>query len=244
MLRLLRFVVRIALIPLIVALGYEAFVAMRSTLSGQIITWFVAGLGAYLLFYVALFGDQGKTIQFLETFKHELSHAAILLLVLKLPETFAIDVSDDNKSDTGGGVRPSTGCFLGLLAPYYLPVFTIPLLLIKPVTPSSLHKVMDFIIGFSLAIHYITAIKDFHYKQTDITRTGKVFSLVMTILLNIVWLVIILCVVTDNYGGIVTYFKSSVSRAVEIYKATPQRWQTTAAPALASAWEGVQQVWE
>jgi hypothetical protein len=243
MVKLLRFFVRISLIPLIYALTYEALLFMRSNVTGQSITWLLAGLGASLVICLVMFSGESRAVQFLESLKHELAHAAISLLLFKMPETFVVDVSDESRTERGR-TGPPRGCFFGALAPYYLPVFTIPLLLIKPVTPASLRNIADFLIGVTLAFHYVTAIRHFHFRQTDITRTGRVFSTIMTILLNIIWLVIILCVVTNNYAGIVTYFKSCVIRAVDIYKAIPQWWQTTVLPALAWLWEILKQLWE
>jgi hypothetical protein len=243
MVKLLRFFVRISLIPLIYALAYEAFLIVPSNVTVQSITWFLAGLGASLLMYLVLFGSQGKAVLFLETLKHELAHAAVSLMLFKIPETFTVDVSDEKKKEKGK-TGPARGCIFGALAPYYLPVLTIPVLLIKPVTPASLRNITDLAIGLTLAFHYVTAIKDFHFKQTDITKTGRIFSTIVVILFNIIWLVIILCVVTNNYAGIVTYFKGSVIRAVDIYKALFQAWPTKVLPALGQLWEILKQLWE
>lgn len=247
MYRLLRFFARVSLIPLICALVLEAYLFVTSNVTLQALTWLLAGMGAYLLLYVVLFGSQGKTIQFLETLKHELSHAVISLLLFQMPQVFSVDVRDrkvTGKTTVVGLTGPAKGWFFNSLAPYYLPVFTIPLLPLKPILPLPLRNVADFLIGFSLALHYVTVVKQFRLYQTDIKNTGRIFSTTITLLFTLIWLVIILCVVTNNYAGIVTYFKSSGIRAMAMYKAIPNWWQITILPALKWIWENLKQLWE
>ena len=110
------------------------------------------------------------------------------------------------------------------LAPYYLPVFTIPLLIIKPLVSPSIRDVANFLIGFTLAFHYTSLLKEFNLRQEDIKETGLVFSLCVTCIMNIIVLVIILCVVIDDYSGILSYFERSFKKAIESYETILQKW--------------------
>ncbi|MBN1136254.1 MAG: hypothetical protein JXM73_06700 [Anaerolineae bacterium] len=162
-------------------------------------------------------------------------------LLLKMPESLLVTSREEGTVGLTGPVRP---WFWAVLAPYYFPVFTIPLLLIKPVVSTSLRNVMDLLIGFTLAFHYLSTVRRGFYGQIDVKTMGRIFSTIVTLALNVVWLVIILCVVTNNYAGIVTYFKSSLIRALGIYKAIPQWWEVTGRQVVGQAWEAVKGLWE
>jgi hypothetical protein len=108
---------------------------------------------------------------------------------------------------------------LTALAPYYLPLFTIPFLILKPFVYPEWRGLVDFFIGFTLCFHYVAFLKDFRLKQSDITKTGILFSFAITVFLNVVILVVILCVVINCYSCILDYFKASIVGAVDAYKA-------------------------
>lgn len=63
-----------------------------------------------------------------------------------------------------------------VLTPYYLPLFTLPLLLLRPIAPQSIQQDVDVLIGVTYAFHLLTSIKDFGWKQTDIKSMGRIFS--------------------------------------------------------------------
>jgi len=104
------------------------------------------------------------------------------------------------------------------LAPYFLPLFTLPLLLLRPVVPPPFDKVIDFLIGFTLAFHYVRLYNDLKTEQTDITKTGTIFSVFFAVAMNLVFLVVILAVVTGQYSMILEYFKVSWDRAKAAYQ--------------------------
>ncbi len=107
------------------------------------------------------------------------------------------------------------------LAPYFLPLFTIPLLIARPfVEPTgNIIRIVDFFIGFTLSFHYFGLFKEFSPRQPDIAETGLLFSAGMTIVLNLVFLVIILGVVTGGHSQILEYFRLSLAAAPEYYQA-------------------------
>jgi hypothetical protein len=98
--------------------------------------------------------------------------------------------------------------------------------------PAPIDVVTDFLIGFTLACHYTMLIRQFHLKQTDITDTGVIFSIVMTFFLNLIFLIIIIAVVVENYAGILDYLKNSYDRTVEAYKVAIEFLRTRVIPAI------------
>ena len=204
--KLLNFVLLILLLPLIYAVSYEALlffvqIEWKDTL------FFLLGMAVYVLLYaVALTGKIG----FLETLEHELTHAGASLAVFRMPSRLLVE--------PGGGETAAAGCFLVALAPYFLPLFTLPLLLLKPVVPPPFDRAVDFLIGSTLAFHYVRLYIDLKTEQSDITRTGTIFSVFFSVAMNLVFLVVILAVVAGQYSLILEYFKVSWERAKATYQ--------------------------
>ena len=128
--------------------------------------------------------------------------------------------SEDEETSVVAPLDPSHAPnFLIRLAPYYFPVFTIPLLIAEPLASFPLHEMIDFLIGFTLAFHFVGLRREFGLKQkTDIVPNGLPFSFCVTCLLNTILLVIAICVVSSNYSGILDYFQNSIARTPESYQ--------------------------
>jgi hypothetical protein len=242
MIKLFRRLLLVVLAPFAYAFAVEAFSLVSTDISLEGIKWFLFGFGPTLPIYAALSHAHSSVIHFIEVFRHELAHAAVSTLFLRPPKFFLVDVRDTG-SRTVGLTGPVGGDFLAVLAPYYLPLFTLPLLLLRPIAPQSIQRVADLLIGVTYAFHLVTSIKDFSWKQTDIKSMGRIFSTGAIIMFQIVWLVVIVCVVTGNYAGIVSYFKSSAERGVDAYEVVFEVAKTRLPPILERVWETIQRVW-
>lgn len=208
---LIRNFIGILLIPLAFALCYEAYLFVSRNLDAVARNWFIYGILAYLPVYLIV---PANRIRFVEIFEHELGHMLVALFLLQDIKEFSVET---NGADGGLVKHRGASNFLIGLAPYFLPVFTIPLLIIKPLIFSSTHNVINLLIGFSLAFHYLALINEFRPRQTDIQRIGLAFASVVTAGLNAVVLIIILSVVLNRYGNIPDYLKDSLVRARETY---------------------------
>jgi len=224
--KLIRFILLLPFIPLIYAFSYQALLYFKG-LRFEEVAFFLLGLAVYFLLYVM---SSKGTLDFLETLEHELTHATASIMLLRMPSKLVVDLESGSRKV--GEVKTTTGCFLFFLAPYFLPLFTLPLLLLKPIVPPPFDKFIDFLIGFTLAFHYIRVIKDLRGKQSDITKTGTIFSAVVLVFLNLVFLVIILAVVTGNYSSILEYFKASFERTKEAYEVAYEAIQSVQLPNL------------
>jgi hypothetical protein len=223
MLKLLRLFVLILLAPLAFALVYQAYQFLRSDISLQEVQWFLYGLGLYFLLYVTPLRER---ITFLEILDHELTHTAASLAFLKVPTKLEVDYAK------GGKVESARGDFLTALAPYYLPLATLPLLLIKPLISDTFNNALNFAIGLALAFHYGGLVQDFHFKQTDLKDKGIVFSIIVIFVFNVVWLVIILSVVTGSYSSILVYFENVFARTQALYALILEGLRTGEFPTL------------
>jgi hypothetical protein len=234
--KLLRFLSLFLLAPLIYAFMYEAFLFIASVFSFDGMMWFLIGLVVFFLVYlVALKGR----IDFLEHLAHELEHAAVALIFTgKLPSRMVIE--PEKKSEVEA---PQGGGCLRTLAPYYLPLLTIPFLILKALTtlafqllkiplPAFLGGILDLLIGATLGFHYASLFREFRPNQTDLKKMGGLFSVVTVFVLNVLFLVLIAAVVTEAYEGLVEYVKGSLARTVDGYKWAFEFLQTQVPPVL------------
>jgi hypothetical protein len=206
------FVVLVLLGPLIYAFAYEANSFLRSNVIPLLVSWFTFGLLVYVL--VDVFLLHGTTF-FLEVFEHEVGHSLAGLLFWRHTKKMVVEQKE------GLTLIPTKNPLI-ILAPYYLSLFTIPLLPLKLFLPPSVHEVVNFLIGFTLGFHYVSLAREFRPDQPDIERAGFPFSLCVTFILNLIFLVVVICVVADDYSGIPAFFKDSFVRAPEYYEAVLQ----------------------
>lgn len=214
--KLFRLALLFLLAPLLYSFVHQAYLFVRAEITFERIVWFLAGMVCYLLLYVLFFHGREK-YDFVETLSHELAHATVSIVLLELPKSLTVDPKNNKSVVTTDSKSPFT-----VLAPYYLPLSTIPFLLVKPIVLPQWRSPVDFLIGFTLCFHYVVFLKHFRLRQTDITKTGIIFSFVITFFLNVLFLVIILCAVINCYPCIVDYFKASLVQARDAYKAA---WQ-------------------
>jgi len=118
---------------------------------------------------------------------------------------------------SGGQILHTADNFMISLAPYFLPVFTIPLLIIKPFIINQTQPAVNLLIGVTFGFHLIGLFKEFRFYQSDIKMSGIVFSLCIIILLNILILVIVLSGVYNSYLIVWYYLKKSFVDSMNYY---------------------------
>ncbi len=171
-------------------------------------------------FIVSFRGRPYYNFHFFRVLRHELTHATVALLFGSHTEEMLI-VNPVERPEEVSYVKhydPLGPAFLITLAPYCLPIFTIPFLLLKLLPLSQLNRPIDFLIGFTLAFHFLASIYEFAFKQDDIERTGALFSLVLVLFFNLVFLVITKVALHQDWSTIIEYFSDSVARSQESYK--------------------------
>lgn len=195
--KLIRNAIGILLLPLLYVVLVEAYSAVAPHLNWQSFRYAILGLVAYAVIHLALF----REYHMFTTLEHEFGHAAMGCLFLKLPQVIA------GTAKWGGATAIPNGYnFAITLAPYFLPLLTIPLLIAKAVAlqwnllPSFGYIALDFLIGFTLAFHLIGLFEELRPYQTDLKKSGYVFSFVIIGLMNILFLLVIIAVILDDYN--------------------------------------------
>lgn len=157
----------------------------------------------------------------LQILEHELNHAVMAKLFFR--QVTQLDVTPYAVEGPAGFVAhaPGCGCLTTFitLAPYYVPLFTIPFLVVRPfASQPSMQNALNLMIGVTYAFHVVGLAFEFRSNQSDLTRTGCLFSLAVTTLFNAVMLVIIIGVVMGDFQFLTDYFSSAIQLTHEYYQ--------------------------
>lgn len=150
-------------------------------LAAQMRAFSYVGIGAAIyIAVVILFRIIGRSVDFAQTFCHELNHTVFNILFLNRIRSFSAS------ADSGGEVEyTGRGNPLICLAPYSVPLFALIALLIKLFAKESAFPVIDGCIGFFLLFHLHSVLMEARLRQTDLKVYGYVFSYAMILFLNI-----------------------------------------------------------
>lgn len=244
--RLRNFSFVILLAPALYAFTYEGVMFLASVVTFEATKWFILGAALSLLVYVLFLNNR---IGFIEHLLHEFEHATLsFIFTLRFPRRMEIDPVEGSRvfvTDTGG-------CLM-VLAPYYLPLLTVPFLLLKALAalilsfldvqlPTLVGAAFDLLIGATLAFHLVCTVKEYGSFQTDIKTTGYIPSFVGVIFLNFVFVFLSLVVVTESYSQFLDYAKTAWAATVDSYKWTFEFLMTSVVPTLADLWQAIREL--
>jgi hypothetical protein len=239
--KILYFIIFLLLAPLLLAFTVEGFRFLRSVFSFESTLWFLLGAGLSFLVLILVRGSWS----FLQVLLHELEHAVVLFL-FTFDWPTAMLVTPVNGEVRARGMSKFFWFWIGPLivwAPYYFPLLTLPILLLKALAalvfsllgmpfPPFLAAILDLLIGATLMLHLLTSIIEFHGDQTDLKDIGMIVSFFSILYLNFMFIVLSIAVVTDTYAEYWTYVKTAFATAVEYYQAIWAWLKVTVPPAL------------
>lgn len=196
----IKFIFGIIFIPFIISYGL-VFIKLFTKLSFSNSSFFVFVLGFIVFSIIWIIFH--KRFSFLSIFEHEFTHMVLGLIFLHRPKQFYVE------ENSGGWVQLAGGNFIITLGPYFLLTlcfFIMPLYLI--IMPT-VYIYYFFILGFLTSYHTFSTIKETRFNsQPDIIYTGKIFSLIVIILGNILNYGILLSFVVGGFPGINNFLKS------------------------------------
>lgn len=138
---------------------------------------------------------------YLATCEHELTHALVGLLFLKIPVAFRVSAR------AGGYVGFRHGANLWItLAPYYLPTVSLLLLLCRPLFGHRAAPVFFVALGGSVAFHLLTTWEETSWRQPDLQQAGRWTSLCLLPVLNLL-----------SYGSLAGYLARDVAGLREFW---------------------------
>jgi len=213
MLRLLRFLIGVALLPLCMAISQALLDTLRSIpdTSTLLSPETRALLSGYFLWLGMWFFMPQPVRVYVAA--HELTHALWGLL-------FGARVRNVRITSEGGSVRLSKANMLITLAPYFFPLYTVLVILLRFLLglflqPLPLPFLWLFLVGLTWSFHITFTVQSLLLNQPDIQEYGQIFSYTIIYLFNLagvgLWIV---CTTPVNFS----VFSSAVLlHTVDVY---------------------------
>jgi hypothetical protein len=210
MLKILKTIIGILLLPVAVGTG-KAFYVYISGIGalGDSLHVLERGVLVYLLLHVLIMRPV-----FLYVLAHEFVHVLATWIC-------GGHVMSFNVKPSGGNVVTSKTNFFIELSPYFIPLYTLLLgpvfFILRKVNPQlDVPSVFIFLVGLTLAFHFVMTSEVLRIQQSDIAKSGFIFSLVLIFICN---LIIVIAVFSPVFQDIsfVDFLKSSVAYSRDIY---------------------------
>lgn len=210
LLRIIKVLIGILLLPvtLAVTLAFSGQLSQIQEFQG-LAGYFLKGVIIYLIMHLILYKPN-----YFYVLGHEIAHALATLVC-------GGRVSSFSASGRGGGVLTTKSNFFIALFPYFFPSYTIFFWLVylllsvfRDVSAYVPHFL--FLVGFSLTLHLVMTIDALKVKQSDIFKTGYLFSVSLIYILNILLVSFILSLVFKDFI-FSSFFHSTLQRAGDVY---------------------------
>ncbi len=203
--RLLKIIAGIMLLP-VCAGASRALYNLLITINGfdQTGMVFAAGAAVYSVLYFS-----SLKFNFLYVLGHETTHAVLALLCGGRIKSFRV-------SSKGGCVSTTKSNAIISLGPYFLPVYTIFFSLVFFVCGIFAKAAYDytavfiFVLGFSIAFHFLMTLDSLRIEQPDLVENGYLFSLTLIYLVNVIILAVLIGLLF-NKSGIAVFFTDTAA---------------------------------
>jgi len=169
---------------------------------------FVSGFLVFIpLWYIWM-----RKAHFFSTFEHEFTHLIVGLIFFKKPETFNVTATQ------GGNVSLHGNNFLITLAPYFFPTFSLLFLPVYFIINSKFNIFFFAILGILSSYHFFSIVQEFSYKQTDIIKSGRIFSTFFIIFANIFFSGFIIAFIIGQFNKSFLFIKMGFIQSVNFFE--------------------------
>jgi hypothetical protein len=210
--RFFKTIIAVLLVPILIG-TFKSFYAQISNISlfGDSFRFLERGVMVYLLFHVFV----AKPI-YAYVLGHEFVH--VLATWLSGGKIVAFNVTP-----SGGSVVTSKTNFFIELSPYFVPMYTVLLgfiyFLLNIMGISIPHKayLFVFLVGVTLAFHFVMTSEVLKIEQPDILKSGFLFSLIVIFTFN---LIVVMAFFTPLFDSVsfVTFIKRAAAESWSTYE--------------------------
>ncbi len=153
------------------------------------------GVALYLSIRMVLF-FWGRSLEFLETFCHELNHTVFALLSFRRVESFFAHAEKGGSVTFSGSSNPAIA-----LAPYSFPLFAFCAAALSCLLIPEAKRVVQVSVGFFLAFHLESVLRNARPWQTDLQIYGYPFSYSAILFSNLFWIPLVAETCIRGFGG-------------------------------------------
>jgi len=193
-----------AIVCLIGTVGYGIVLFNQfsaNSIKSENLIAFGVGCAIYLLLWIIVLSKRDK---FWNVVEHELTHALFALLFFKKVHSFSAS------RRRGGSIEIEGNNFIIALSPYFFPLFTIFIVIIKPSILQQYQWILNGLMGFTLMFHLVHLLREFHTAQPDLQSNGLVFSLIVVIFFNLFFIGLCIAALKGTWGDMGNYMKSGI----------------------------------
>lgn len=204
-------VVHVCLLPG-AAWAFVSALGLVGAHAGDMIPFF-AGFGLYGALWWLAFRRYGWG-SWASTLEHELTHALFALLTFHRVTKITASWHDGGATSFRG-----RGNWLITLAPYFVPTASVLIAAFLWAIPDGWLHWASGLLGASIAYHMSSTWLETHFRQTDITKAGLIFSLMFLPTANLVAYGLLLGVAADGGAGMAHYADALWSRTGAVFGA-------------------------
>lgn len=159
---------------------------------------FGAGAMVYTILWVFVFSQREK---FWSVVEHELTHVLFALLFFKRVHSFTAHRTN------GGSVEIEGDNFMIALSPYFFPLLSVMIVLIKPSVFSQYQWILNGLLGFTLMFHLVHLVREFHPSQPDLKKYGLLFSFLVVLFFNVFFIGLCIASLQGDWGPMKGYLE-------------------------------------
>jgi hypothetical protein len=163
------------------------------------------GILVFTLFWMIYLSKRGH---FWSTLEHELTHALFATFFLK--KIHSISASRRK----GGVISIEGGNTVIALSPYIFPLAPSVILLLLFILPEGFEIYMFFLLGFTYQFHLINLAKEFHLGQSDLQKSGTLFSVIIILFFNIIYFGLIISILDGELSSFYQFIWDGVRISV------------------------------
>ncbi len=176
------------------------------------IIYFITGF----IIFIPIWTFWLKKNELFSTIEHEITHIIVGIFFFIKPIGLSANQGQGGEARFHRNVDKN---FLVLLAPYFLPTLSIFILPLYFIIKTEYLPCFFILFGFTIAYHVLSTKQEIGFHQTDIIKSGKIFSIVFLIFTNIFFYCFIFLFVTQDFEIGLSYIKEGfmlpINKAIE-----------------------------